>query len=145
MVEEVEKLVEIAKFAGAKELSLKVDKVKVLIRFSEDSLEHRAIVEETTSEEGVYEEKIYQNIVEVKSNFVGILKLIDKKGNPIVSEKKPVKKNDLLGYAIVLGIEHEILSPVDGIVESILLKDGDTIEYGSIIMTISSNNSFDER
>lgn len=140
MVKEVGKLVEIAKSAGVKELSLKLDKTKILIRFSESYSEQ---ISNTTEEPDVGEissEEVSQgNIVEVKSNFVGVLKLTDKKGNPIVSEKKSVKKDELLGYAVVLGIEHEILSPVDGVIDKIFLKDGDVLEYGVVIMTISTS------
>lgn len=134
MVKEIEKLIEIAKISGIKSMNIKTNGVKVSFSFSSSSE-----VIETIHEVGnVVEEEVSQEEVrvEVKSNYVGRLKLNDKKGTPISTEGKTVKKGDLLCNIEVLEILHEVTSPCDGVITKILLKDGDIVEYGAVIMEI---------
>ncbi|MGC8766077.1 MAG: acetyl-CoA carboxylase biotin carboxyl carrier protein [Brevinematia bacterium] len=141
MVEEIESLVNIAKSSGISELFLKTGKLKVVIKFSKDYLDQSYISNENYESDLVsVEETAQSKVIEIRSEFVGNIKFTDSKGNVLVSEKQSVKKGDLLGYAVVLGIEHEILSPVDGTIEKIFLKDGDVLEYGVPIMTVVINN-----
>ncbi|MCX8029102.1 MAG: biotin/lipoyl-binding protein [Brevinematales bacterium] len=144
MVEEIKKVVEIAKNSGIKELYVKLKDTKLSIKFSGDShsvdvgsisysLQHQEF-EETTEQE-IEDVKS----LEVKSTFVGIFRLNDKKGNPIVSVGKSVSKGDLLCNIEVLGVLNEIKSPVNGVITKIFLKDGDIVGYGDTIIEIKPN------
>ena len=135
MVKEVEKLIEIAKNSGIKSLNVKAEGIKVSFSFGEEVISNTNYEEPVSSE--VYTEPVQQDTkVEIKSTYVGILRLNDKKGNPISSVDREVKKGDLLCNIEVLEILHQITSPCDGVITSILLKDGDIVEYNSVIMEI---------
>lgn len=135
MVKEVEKLIEIAKNSGIKSLNVKAEGIKVSFSFGGEVISNTNYEEPVSSE--VYTEPVQQDTkVEIKSTYVGILRLNDKKGNPISSVGREVKKGDLLCNVEVLEILHQITSPCDGVITSILLKDGDIVEYGSVIMEI---------
>lgn len=135
MVKEVEKLIEIAKNSGIKSLNVKAEGIKVSFSFGEEVISNTNYEEPVSSE--VYTEPVQQDTkVEIKSTYVGILRLNDKKGNPISSVGREVKKGDLLCNIEVLEILHQITSPCDGVITSILLKDGDIVEYNSVIMEI---------
>lgn len=135
MVKEVEKLIEIAKNSGIKSLNVKAEGIKVSFSFGGEVISNTNYEESVSSE--VYTEPVQQDTkVEIKSTYVGILRLNDKKGNPISSVGREVKKGDLLCNIEVLEILHQITSPCDGVITSILLKDGDIVEYNSVIMEI---------
>lgn len=142
MVEELKRVVEIAKEASVRELSIKYPSGKISIKFSSDAdqqaLSQEASVEEISEE--VSEKVKESKAVEIKSTYVGILKINDKKDNPISTPNKKVSKGDLLCYVEVLGILHEITSPCDGTISNIFLKDGDIVEYGSTIIEIKPND-----
>ncbi len=140
MVEEVKRLVGIVKECGVRQFLFKSEDVKISIKISKD-IGQDIYFPDTSYNSGVKEEKnLDVNKVEIKSGYVGILRLSDKKGNLISVIGKEVSKGDVLCSIEVLGIEHKVESPVSGIITSILLNDGDVVGYGSLIMEITTNN-----
>lgn len=143
MVEEIRKIVEIAKDSSIKEMHIKTKNAKVLVKFSSgDSyiVPQAFLTQGEPTEKPQSEAETPQEIkrVEVKSSRVGILRLNDKKGNPISTQNKRVSKGELLCNIEVLGTLHEVTSPCNGVITKILLGEGDIVEYGSLIMEISS-------
>ena len=41
-----------------------------------------------------------------------------------------VRRGDVLGYVDVLGVRHEVVAPVDGVVREMEVEPGQAIEYG---------------
>lgn len=76
------------------------------------------------------------NRVSVKANFVGMFTLSDnlKKANA------NVKKGDVLGNIEAMKIYNDIISPVDGDIEQILVKDGSLVECEQELMIIRVNS-----
>lgn len=70
--------------------------------------------------------------IEIQSFYVGLFKL-----NPEIKKEKTVKKGQLLGSIESVGISHEVISPVDGAIEEIYVKDKDIVEYGQKLFLIS--------
>ena len=70
--------------------------------------------------------------IEIQSFYVGLFKL-----NPEIKKEKTVKKGQLLGSIESVGISHEVISPVDGVIEEIYVKDKDIVEYGQKLFLIS--------
>jgi len=68
----------------------------------------------------------------IQSFYVGLFKL-----NPEIKKEKTVKKGQLLGSIESVGISHEVISPVDGVIEEIYVKDKDIVEYGQKLFLIS--------
>ncbi|MCS7298422.1 MAG: biotin/lipoyl-containing protein [Spirochaetia bacterium] len=141
MIKEVKNIVEIAKSSGIKELYLKTKDVKITLKFSDGSeiVEYQQPVVHYEVEEQQEQDEALPK-VEVKSPFVGIFRLNDKKGNSISSVGKNVSKGDILCNIEVLGVLNEITSPVSGKVSNILVKDGDIVDYGKVIIEITPND-----
>jgi len=70
--------------------------------------------------------------IEIQSFYVGVFKL-----NPEIKKEKTVKKGQLLGSIESVGISHEVISPVDSVIEEIYVKDKDIVEYGQKLFLIS--------
>lgn len=141
MIKEVKDIIEIAKSSGIKELYLKTKDVKVTLKFSDSSeiVEYQQPVLSQEVEEQREQAEVSPK-VEVKSPFVGIFRINDKRGNPISSVGKNVSKGDILCNIEVLGVLNEITSPVSGKISNILLRDGDIVEYGKVIIEIIPND-----
>lgn len=110
-------------------------------------------VEKTDLEEVVYKENgdgfaiqngftnmsnfvIEPSIVNVNSPYVGIFRH-SKIGQTLnIKEGDSVLKGDVIGYVEVLKEYKEILSPTNGIVKSVCLKDGDCAQYNSALFFI---------
>ncbi|HOJ49699.1 MAG TPA: hypothetical protein PKW55_02705 [Spirochaetota bacterium] len=73
-----------------------------------------------------------QSKIEIVSYYVGSFK-----SNLDVKKDKNVKKGQLLGSIESVGISHEVICPVDGILEEVYVKDKDIIEYGQKLFLIS--------
>jgi acetyl-CoA carboxylase biotin carboxyl carrier protein len=73
----------------------------------------------------------------VTSQKVGILHLLDPKtGEPFVVEKDKVTKTKKVGYITALGQNFTVKSGVAGTVTSILVRDGQAVEFGQPIIEI---------
>ena len=49
-----------------------------------------------------------------------------------------VAVGDVIGIVAALGIPNEVLSDLDGVVEAILVADGDPVEYGQPLIKVKS-------
>jgi len=50
----------------------------------------------------------------------------------------PVKKGQILAILEAMKLENEIVSPFDGTVSSVLIKEGQVVDSGTLLMTIST-------
>ncbi|MEN2998014.1 MAG: biotin/lipoyl-containing protein, partial [Brevinematia bacterium] len=126
-----------ARDSGIRELFLRSKGAKLSLKFSSESylqFSQQEVNQEVLQEEPTKPEKVEK--VTVRSAYVGILRLNDKKGNPVSSVGKTVSKGEVLCNIEVLGILHEVTSPCSGRIDSIFLNDGDIVEYGSTLMEI---------
>jgi len=71
-------------------------------------------------------DKIIENKeIIIKSCFVGLFSLSEK---IVKGENKKVKKGEVLGMIEAMKIYNEVISPVDGEIEKILIDDGSLVE-----------------
>lgn len=66
----------------------------------------------------------------IKSPTVGIF-------YPKVEEKNIVSQGEAIGTVMVVGHPHEVVSPYDGKVTQVLVKEGFPVEYGQPLVLIS--------
>ncbi len=140
MIEEIEKAIKICKENGLKYFFYRSGDIKLSFSFLEPEVAFQSsqITHETQPEPSLehIEPEDSNEIIEVKSNGVGRIRLVDKEGKEIVSKGAEVKKGQLLGYLIILGIEHEITSPENGIIDSIEIQNDQVVDYGKVLMKI---------
>lgn len=48
----------------------------------------------------------------------------------------PVRAGDLLGHVDVLGVRHDLVSPIDGVVARVLAEPGQAVEYGQELVRL---------
>lgn len=83
--------------------------------------------EETSPQEEKKEE-----LINTESKLVGIFK------KTMVSVKDNLKKGQVIGYIEALGVMNEVKADTSGVVEEILVKDNQPVEYGQILLRLKS-------
>lgn len=84
--------------------------------------------------------KAEPNVVHVKSLYVGVISIFNKKTNDTyVKVGNKVKKNQILGFINYLKINIDVLSPIDGIVTKVFIRNNDIVEYGQALFEIIEN------
>ncbi len=79
---------------------------------------------------------IEPSIINLNSTYVGIFRP-SKIGQTLnIKEGDSVLKGDVIGYVEVLREYKEIISPVNGIVKSVCLKDGECAQYNTALFFI---------
>lgn len=87
----------------------------------------------TRAESGVLDASIAE-LTMVKCPLVGYFGMAP---TPIkVGDKLSV--GDVIGIVAALGIPNEVLADLDGVVEAILVVDGDPVEYGQPLIKVKS-------
>ncbi|MBQ9989672.1 MAG: acetyl-CoA carboxylase biotin carboxyl carrier protein [Lachnospiraceae bacterium] len=74
---------------------------------------------------------------EIKAPFVGTFYSApspDKE--PFVTPGQQVKKGDVVGIIEAMKLMNEIVAPMDGVIEAILVEDGSMVEYNQALMTV---------
>ncbi len=78
-----------------------------------------------------------EDVVEVRAHRVGYFTYLrDRKGGVIVKPGTKVSKDDPVGLIVAMGVETRVVSPVEGVVDEILVKEGTPVEYGQPLMRI---------
>jgi biotin carboxyl carrier protein len=49
---------------------------------------------------------------------------------------RQVRSGDLLGHVDVLGVRHEVVAPVDGVISRLLAQPGEAVEYGQELVRV---------
>ena len=75
------------------------------------------------------------NYERVKAPLLGVLSLGEGSGRIKVGDS--IKKGDVLCSIEAMKMFNDVVSPVDGIIREICAKDGDLVEYGTVLFLIA--------
>lgn len=110
------------------------DKEKIVQK--SNSQNNNKIKKEQNQEEQIDDE----DLVIVRSPIVGTFYSAPQKdAKPFVSKGEKVKKGDVLCIVEAMKVMNEIESPVNGIVEDILVENGEVVEFDKIIIKIKKD------
>lgn len=123
---------ELIKVLSSKNLSeIKYESKELKIKVKKDLFEE---VEEIEMEE---EKQTTEELFSfVKSTNIGRFYFFDKNGNSLIKVGQPVKIGQIIGYISTVGIKTPIKSDKAGIIEEVLLKNGETTDYGKALIKI---------
>ena len=83
-------------------------------------------------------DKINKNFLSIDSPMVGIIYLTPKPSSPPFAKKgQKIKKGDTICLIEAMKTFNEIKSDKDGVVKSILVKNGEAVEFGQPLFEIS--------
>ena len=79
-------------------------------------------------------------IFTIKADKVGVFHFtLPENPVPPINAGDPVKKGQILGYIESVSLAYEVLSPVEGKVEKLLVKEGEIVEYGKPLLEVLSS------
>lgn len=122
-------------FPDGTKISMKKDKMQ------EKIIQNTSIVENDTIENQIKEDKNEKKGNIIKSPMVGTFYLKPSlTAEPYIEIGKEVKKGDVLCIIEAMKLMNEIESEYTGKVTEILVKDGETVEYGTPLFRIEGEN-----
>lgn len=122
-------------FPDGTKISMKKDKMQ------EKIIQNNPIVENNTIENQIKEDKNEKKGNIIKSPMVGTFYLKPSPtAEPYIEIGKEVKKGDVLCIIEAMKLMNEIESEYTGKVTEILVKDGETVEYGTPLFRIEGEN-----
>ncbi len=122
-------------FPDGTKISMKKDKMQ------EKIIQNTSIVENDTIENQIKEDKNEKKGNIIKSPMVGTFYLKPSPtAEPYIEIGKEVKKGDVLCIIEAMKLMNEIESEYTGKVTEILVKDGETVEYGTPLFRIEGEN-----
>ena len=122
-------------FPDGTKISMKKDKMQ------EKIIQNIPTVENNTIENQIKENKNEKKGNIIKSPMVGIFYLKPSPtAEPYIEIGKEVKKGDVLCIIEAMKLMNEIESEYAGKVTEILVKDGETVEYGTPLFRIEGEN-----
>lgn len=122
-------------FPDGTKISMKKD------RMQEKIIQNTPIVENDTIENQIKEDKNEKKGNIIKSPMVGTFYLKPSPtAEPYIEIGKEVKKGDVLCIIEAMKLMNEIESEYTGKVTEILVKDGETVEYGTPLFRIEGEN-----
>lgn len=122
-------------FPDGTKISMKKDKIQ------EKIIQSTSIVENDTIENQIKEDKNEKKGNIIKSPMVGTFYLKPSPiAEPYIEIGKEVKKGDVLCIIEAMKLMNEIESEYTGKVTEILVKDGETVEYGTPLFRIEGEN-----
>ena len=72
--------------------------------------------------------------MDVRSEQVGVFMALTEPGAPpLVRVGDAVVEGQIIGYVDVLGVAHDVSASEDGVVERLLVHDGEIVEYGQLL------------
>ena len=122
-------------FPDGTKISMKKDKMQ------EKIIQNTSIVENNTIENQIKEDKNKKKGNIIKSPMVGTFYLKPSPtAEPYIEIGKEVKKGDVLCIIEAMKLMNEIESEYTGKITEILVKDGETVEYGTPLFRIEGEN-----
>ncbi len=127
--EDVPRLARLLRETGAEEIEIGDDARTIRVRRSSASV---AIAAETAAADDV--ESADDDMVSVSSEQVGVFMALTEPGAPpLVRVGDVVAEGQTIGYVDVLGVAHDVSASADGVVERLLVHDGEIVEYGQLL------------
>lgn len=81
------------------------------------------------------------DLVSITSEQVGVFMALTEPGAPpLVRVGDAVDEGQTIGYVDVLGVAHDVCAPEDGVVERLLVHDGEVVEYGQPLAEVRRNS-----
>ena len=75
-----------------------------------------------------------EGLVVVTSEQVGVFVALSEPGAPaLVGVGDAVDEGQTIGYVDVLGVAHDVCVPEEGVIERLLVHDGEVVEYGQAL------------
>ncbi len=143
LIEEVSELIKLTKELKICELTVEREGMKIHFR--------RPVSEELSSvldAEGVLtlNEEELVNLTAVTSPMVGrFYRSVESDGEPLISVGQKVEKGQRLCIIESMKVPNDVLSEHEGIVISILVEDGQGVEYGQPLFEIDTSPLVEER
>ncbi len=127
--EDVPRLARLLRETGAEEIEIGDAARTIRVRRSSGSgvlAAETAAVDDTESAD--------EGLVDVRSEQVGVFMALTEPGAPpLVRVGDAVVEGQIIGYVDVLGVAHEVSASEDGVVERLLVHDGEIVEYGQLL------------
>lgn len=92
--------------------------------------------EEFEDKEIFYEEPKKDEFKYIKSGNIGRFFYLDKGENYIINVGQSIKIGQTIGFISTVGIKTPIKSDITGVVEEILLKNGETTDFGKKLIKV---------
>jgi len=127
--EDVPRLARLLRETGAEEIEVGDAERTIRVRRSSAlgviAAETAAVDDAASADEG---------LVVVTSEQVGVFVALSEPGAPaLVGVGDAVDEGQTIGYVDVLGVAHDICVPEDGVIERLLVRDGEVVEYGQAL------------
>ena len=124
--EDVPRLARLLRETGAEEIE--IGDAARTIRVRRASTLGVLAVEAAAGEDG---EAADADLVVVTSEQVGVFMALTEPGAPpLVRVGDTVDEGHTIGYVDVLGVAHDVCAPEAGVIERLLVRDGEVVEYG---------------
>lgn len=138
-VTEIKKLMSVLDETDVTEISLESDGTKVLLKKDMFAKKKKELEVAQEAQEAIEMEEEIEEISKISELFslnVGRFYLRDKIGDITVKVGNEVEEGQVVGYIEAIGVKTEVKSDVSGIVKEIKVNDGDTTEFGKVLMTV---------
>ncbi len=139
--EEIEKLTKYLEDKGLGEVSIETKDGKISLKKGGSGLPYipnvQNIPSQTQSPTATPVEAKKSNLIEIISPMVGTFYAASSpQAEPFVKVGSKVKPGDVLCIIEAMKIMNELPSEVTGTVKEVLVKDGQTVEYGQVVIRV---------
>ena len=88
------------------------------------------------AESGAEAENEAANALDIRSTLVGFYRAVAKRGAKPLAPGDNVKEGQIIGAVEALNVLNEVESPAAGRVRTILVDDGQPVQYGQVLMKV---------
>ena len=82
-----------------------------------------------------------RDLMPITSEQVGVyMSLTEPGAPPLVRVGDAVDEGQTIGFVDVLGVAHDVCAPADGVIERLLVHDGEVVEYGQPLAEVRRNS-----
>lgn len=143
-IEDVYKLIERIENSNLSEFELEMNDVKLSLKknivVKESQVASVITQTEAATDEVVKADLTRKDCIEVKAPFVGTFyRAPSPEEKPFVMIGTEVKKGEIVGIIEAMKLMNEITAPEDGVVEEILVEDGELVDFDKTMIIIKKN------
>ena len=126
LIRKVPRLAQLLRDTGAEEIEIGDGDRRIRVRRSIGVLSS-----EPASGSVVEESKLDDAVTRIESEQVGVFMAVAKASLSIpTAVGDVVEEGQVIGFVDVLGVAHEVCSPISGVIEEVLVHDGAVVEFG---------------